>query len=176
MEMKNDKHGIFKLPTELRRLIYEHVYVDQVLDFTMLEGQARLARAAHPYLLALSSVCRLIHKDIAELPFLLTNATFRLITFRYVSMLDTWENAVRGDSTKFVSFLKSIPVNEIERFEVVGVMGGWDGIEVMEFTKISHWSRFVDYKAGMKYYIHEVYPKAGVIFRDVDDIAQLWSS
>jgi hypothetical protein len=170
--MKNDKHGIFKLPPELRGLIYEYIYADQVLDFTMLEGQARLARAAHPYPLALSSVCRLIRKYIAELP-LLATVTFRLMTFRYVSMLDTWEFAIRGGSEKFVGFLKSIPVNEIERFEVVGVMGGWDGIEAMEVTKIEHWMRNIDYKAEMKGYIDEVYPKAEVIFRNVDDIAQL---
>ena len=121
--MKNDKHGIFKLPPELRGLIYEYIYADQALDFTMLEGQARLARAAHPYPLVLSSVCRLIRKYTAELP-LLATVTFRLMTFRYVSMLDTWEFAIRGGSEKFVGFLKSISVNEIERFEVVGVMGG----------------------------------------------------
>ena len=171
--MKNDKHGIFKLPPELRRLVYEHVYADQVLDFTMLEGQARLARAAYPYPLALSSVCRLIRKDIAELPFPFNNATLRLITFRYISMLDTWEKAIRAGSANFVGFLKSIPVNEIERFEVVGVMGGWDGIEAMKVTKIKHWWRFVDYKAEMKDYIQEVYPKAEVTFRNVEDIAQL---
>ena len=48
-----------------------------------------------------------------------SNATFRITTFRYVSMLDTWENAIRAGSANFVGFLKSIPVNEIERFEVV---------------------------------------------------------
>jgi hypothetical protein len=142
----------------------------------MLKGQARLARAAHPYPLALSSVCRLIRKDITELPFLLSNATFRLITFRYVSMLDTWENAIHRDSKKFVGFLNSIPVNEIERFEVVGVMGGWDGIEAMKVTKIEHWWRNIDYKADMEDYIQEIYPKAEVTFRDVDDISQLWRS
>ena len=174
--MKNDKHGIFKLPPELRRLVYQHVYANQVLDFTMLKGQARLARAAHPYPLALTSVCRLIRKDIAELPFLFNNATLRLITFRYVSMLDTWEDAIRGDSEKFVGFLKSIPVKEIERFEVVGVMGGWDGIEVMKVDKIEHWSRFFDYKAEMKGHIHEVYHRAESTFQNVDDISLLCRS
>jgi hypothetical protein len=142
----------------------------------MLKDQARLARAARPYPLALSNVCRLIHKDIAELPFLLSSVTFKLITFRYVSMLDTWQDAIRVDSEKFVGFLKCIPANEIERFEVVGVMGGWDGIEAMKVTKIKHWWNFLDYKTEMKGYIYQVYPKAEVTFRDVDDIAQLWRS
>jgi hypothetical protein len=120
----------------------------------MLKDQARLARAARPYPLALSNVCRLIHKDIAELPFLLSSVTFKLITFRYVSMLDTWQDAIRVDSEKFVGFLKSIPANEIERFEVVGVMGGSDGIEAMKVNKIKNWWNWVNHKAEMKYYIH----------------------
>ncbi|KAF3001410.1 hypothetical protein E8E13_007356 [Curvularia kusanoi] len=172
-EKKNFGHGIFSLPAEVRLLIYEQVHSNQVLQVTAIKGQARLANSTHPEPLALLSVCRLIRQEAAVIPF--NKATFQIVTFRYVSMLGNWRNAIRGDPDVFLNFLESIPAPYIRRFQVVGVMGGSDRLGRMATSKIQDYRGSVDHKAELESLIREIYPEAEFTFNDVADIGQLRS-
>ncbi|KAF3001411.1 hypothetical protein E8E13_007369 [Curvularia kusanoi] len=168
-EMKNHGYGIFKLPAEIRMHIYKYLVDDEALQVTLLNGKACLVDSNA---LAILGICRQIRKEVAELPF---NKAFKFVTFRYISMLDSWKDAIRGDPELFLEFLRSIRAPEIKRFEVVGVMGGSDGLEKMQTPKIKGKGRngSPNYKDEMAAYIHIIYPKAEVTFNDVADIGKI---
>lgn len=88
-------------------------------------------------------------------------------------MLDHWSNTINGDPESFLNFLESIPAPYIQRFHIVGVMDGSDGLERMVTSKIQHYRGSVDHRAELESLIRQIYPEAEIIFRDVADIGQL---
>lgn len=176
-----------KLPREIRNSIYDYIFDGQVIEVVKVNGRLRLALAptADPFglplhlahtndvnLFGLPMTCRTLHQETRHLPYI--NATLRIITFNFISLMDNWKLPVgryRGD---FTSFLSSVPeLKFVKRFEVVGVEGGSDGSEEMTVAGVKNFWAGFDCKANWKKIIQRFQRDAEIAFRSVADIHQL---
>lgn len=164
--------SLLKLPQELRDIAYEYVFDDQILQIMVINGQLRLVNATNAHPFGLPSTCRMLYQDTDEFPY--TKTTFKIVTFKFISLLDNWQLPIMSHKDEVLDALDSIPEGiNITRFEIVGVMNGFDGIETMDTSKVRGFKRTVDYKAELEKEILGLFPKAEIVFRAVDDVDQL---
>lgn len=158
-------------------MIYDYVYGPQVFRVTMDNGKARLVNTTYRRPCALSSTRRKLREDTAEL--LYTKTTFRIVTFRSISMMDNWNVAIRGDEDEFLNFLESIvpPQLWIENMEVVCVRYGQEVQGCMSYNMgvddVRFYESGLDYDAELEGYIRTIYPGVNVVFRFVRSVEML---
>lgn len=177
-EIQNAKQSpLLKLAPELLELICEHVFHDQVLRVTAVDGRARLVHSTNADTFALPCVCRKLRQDLAEYPY--TRSTIQIATFRFISLISDWHTAIRDNHKGFNQFLRSIP-GKPKRFEVVGVNGGitkqrkrLDLGKVRGYVDFDHARREIDSMAALEKLIRMVYPKAKIAFREVKNMEKL---
>ncbi|KAH6637918.1 hypothetical protein C7974DRAFT_150281 [Boeremia exigua] len=168
-EIQNQMQNfLLQMPQEILNQIYEHAFDGQILRITTLYNRLSLVRATYPHPFALPSVCRKLHRDTAK--FLYSRATFELVTFQFVSLIETWRTPIRSNIATFINPLMSIPT-PIKRFEVVG-MGDSSKMKLSTVSRREVWQQSrhrpeVDYKAELKRYIRTAFPAADVTFRAV---------
>lgn len=136
----------------------------------MKDNKPRLTNASP---VALPSVCRKLHQDTAAF---VHTATYQLVTFKFVSLVETWRACISADVDGFTKFLRALPAS-VARFEVVGVMGGRNGLAVMDIRDIAGCVRYeslprneAKFKRAMKRYICRVFPKAEITFRVAENL------
>lgn len=99
---------------------------------------------------------------------------YRIHTYRFVSLLNTWSCAISANIDRFYALLNSIPAPHNNRFEVVGVIRGYDGVEYMAPYKVVGYGGSVESnQALLEGAMHKIYPNAEVTFRTVLDIKEL---
>jgi hypothetical protein len=151
--LENYLHNpLLKLPKELSDNVYEYVLDDQVLRIMVIN--------------------RKLYQDTGDFPY--TKTTFKIVTFKFISLLDNWKLPIMSHKDDVLDALNSIPEGiYIARFEIVGIMKGFDGIEAMDTGKFQGFKPNVDYKAELEKEIFELFPEAEIVFRAVDNIDQL---
>jgi hypothetical protein len=163
---------LLKLPKELLNNVYEYVFDDQVLQIMVINGQLRLVNATNAHPFGLPSTCRKLLQDTGDFPY--TKTTFKIVTFKFISLLDNWQLPIMSHKDEVLDALNSIPEGiNIARFEIVGVMQGFDGIEAMTTRSVQGFKPTVDYKAELEKEILGLFPEAEIVFRAVDNIDQL---
>jgi hypothetical protein len=163
---------LLKLPQELLDNVYEYVFDDQVLQIMVINGQLRLVNATNARPFGLPSTSRQLLQDTGDFPY--TKTTFKIVTFKFISLLDNWQLPIMSHKDEVLDALNSIPEGiNIARFEIVGVMKGSDGIEAMDTGKAQGFKPTVDYKAELEKEILGLFPEAEIVFRAVDNIDQL---
>ena len=121
---------LLKLPPELLNKVYEYVFDDQVMQVMVMNGQLRLVNAGLP------STSRKLYQDTGDFPY--TKTTVKIVTFKFISQLDSWQFPILTHLDEFLDALDSIPAGiAIARFEIVGVMEGFDGIEAMTTRSVA---------------------------------------
>ncbi|KAG9204172.1 hypothetical protein G6514_001811 [Epicoccum nigrum] len=115
---------LLKLLQEILNIICEYVFEDTVLQITM---------------------------DTRDFPY--TKTTFKIATYKFISILDTWQYPILSRVDEFLDTLDSIPVGiNIARFDIVSVMKGpWsDELEVMNTSLVEGFDPAVDYNAKLE--------------------------
>jgi hypothetical protein len=171
--LENYLHNpLLKLPKELSDNVYEYVLDDQVLRIMVINGQLRLVNATNAHPFGLPYTCRKLYQETGDFPY--TKTTFKIVTFKFISLLDNWKLPIMSHKDDVLDALNSIPKGiYIARFEIVGIMKGFDGIEAMDTGKFQGFKPTVDYKAELEKEIFELFPEAEIVFRAVDNIDQL---
>src|SRR5690242_17033681 len=106
MEIRNMTNVPFlRLPQEMREMICEYDFGQRVIRIGWENGKLRLANAMYTGPLALPSVCRKFRQETTAL--LYTEATCQLVTFRFVSLVETWRAAICLNPVDFVDFLRA---------------------------------------------------------------------
>jgi hypothetical protein len=149
--------GLLKLPPELRHMIYTYVFDDQILKVTKADRQIRVVGATNAHPFGLPSTCRQLYQETKNLPRVKT--AYRIVTYRFVSLWDTWAFSIFTNINRFYALLNSIPAPYNNRFEVVGVTRGHDGVEYMAPHKIVGYTDDVESSiVQLKVAIHKIYP------------------
>lgn len=162
-----------RLPQEIRDMIYEYVFSHRVIRIGWKNGKLRLANGMYTGSFALPSVCRKFRQETTAL--LYTEVTCQLVTFRFVSLVETWRTAIRLNPADFVDFLRALPAS-IAHFEVVGVEGGLHEGDMMRMDKVDgaeKQRRQFDRKMAIKLRVRTVFPHASIRFCVVKDLRQL---
>ncbi|KAG9204020.1 hypothetical protein G6514_001656 [Epicoccum nigrum] len=164
LEAENNRQDLLKLPPELRQIIYTSVFDNQILEATRVNRQMRLVGATNAHFFGLPSTCRLLYRETKDLP--RAKTAYRIVTYRFASLWNTSSSAIFANVNQFYALLNSVPAPHNNRFEVVGVTYGYDGVEYMWPDKILGYisSSVQSNKARLKDAIHEIYPNAEVNF------------
>ena len=163
---------LLKLPQELLNKMYDYVFDDQVMQIMVINGQLRLVNATNAHPFGLPSTCRQLYQDTGDFPY--TKTTVKIVTFKFISQLDSWQFPILTHLDEFLDALDSIPAGiAIARFEIVGVMEGFDGIEAMTTRSVEGFKPTFDYKVELEKVILELFPEAEIVFRAVENIDQL---
>ncbi|KAF3001412.1 hypothetical protein E8E13_007376 [Curvularia kusanoi] len=176
LERQNNKQSsLLKLPQEIKDMIYNYVFDDQVLELKMVNGRMRLTHATNADPFGMPMACRTLHQETQDL--LWINAIFRVVTFRFVSLLDDWKSTIMCDGGVFTHFLYSVPEPRcIEHFEIVGIMEGSNGTEEMTTSEITGFYEGVDYKVHLEYLIQDAHQNAQVTFTTFANLDQFEKS
>lgn len=145
------------------------MYDDQIIQLALSAcGKARISHLTHRSLLALPSTCRKLRRDTINYPY--TKTTFRIVTFRFISIFETYREAIRQDPNILLDFLESVPAPWMKRIEVIGVA---HVPSLLLIREVKGHEDGVDYKAELEETILLVYPEATVAFRAVDRIEKI---
>jgi len=162
-----------RLPQEMREMICEYDFGQRVIRIGWENGKLRLANAMYTGPLALPSVCRKFRQETTAL--LYTEATCQLVTFRFVSLVETWRAAICLNPVDFVDFLRALP-DSIAHFEVVGIEGSrYKGVmmHMYKFDGAEKQRREFDRKLAINFHVRNVFPNAKISFCVVKNLTQL---
>ncbi|KAJ4382940.1 hypothetical protein N0V86_002167 [Didymella sp. IMI 355093] len=163
---------LLQLPQEILEEIYNHVYGDQVFRLCLsANSKALISRLTYRHPFALRSTCRKLRQDSGNYPY--TKTTFRMFTFRFVSMFDSWQVAIRQNPNVLLDFLESVPAPWIKHIEVIGVQRFSKGSYRFNMSKLHGYEEGIDYKVEMEETIRMVYPRANITFRNVGLVDQM---
>jgi hypothetical protein len=156
-----------KLPQELLNKIFKYVFDDQVLRLTLVKGRIVLLYATNAHPLGLSLAYRKIYQDIKDQA-IYAQIILRIVTFDYISLIDSWEHTIISDPHTFLNLLKASP--PIEHFEITGVRSLSDRREKLKHLEMQgDYNRHTDYRGALERILRTVYPDATYIGRAVDE-------
>jgi hypothetical protein len=170
--LKNSQQSpLLKFPQELLDKIYEYVFDDQVLNLTIVKGRIGLLDATNAHPLGLPLTCRKIYQDTKD-QIMYAKVTLRIVTFNYISLIDSWDHPIISDVQMFLDVLKASP--HIDHFEIIGVRCRVSD-RSEKFDHLSTQVRVdfdwdINYKAELKRTLKRVYPDATYSCRMVDGI------
>lgn len=167
--LKNYQHSpLLKLPQEILDRIYRYVFDDQALRLTIVKGRIGLLYATNAHPLGLLLACRKTYQDNKEQT-IYARVILRIVTFEYISLLESWEHPIISDVQAFLDVLKASP--PVDHFEITGVRCSGSG----RHEKYDHlemqgdYDLSIDYRAELKKILMGVYPNAMYGFRAVDE-------
>jgi hypothetical protein len=166
--LKNyQKSPLLKLPQELLNRIFKYVFDDQILRLTLVKGRIVLLHATNTHPLGLSLACRKIYQDIQNQA-IYAEIIFRIVTFDYISLIDSWEHTIISDPHTLLNLLKASP--PIDHFEITGVRSLSDRCEKLKHLEMQgDYNRHTDYRGALERILTTVYPDATYSFRTVDE-------
>lgn len=160
-----------KLPQELLDRIFKYVFDDQVLRLTVVKGRIGLLHATNTHPLGLSLACRKIYQDIKDQT-IYSKIILRIVTFDFVSLIDSWEHPIISNVQTFLDVLKASP--PIDHFEITGVKSMSDRREKFDHLEMQgDYDGYINYKAELKRTLKRVYPDAMYSYRTVNEIDQI---
>lgn len=165
--LRNYQHSpLLKLPQELLDRIYRYVFDDQALRLTIVKGRIGLLYATNAHPLGLLLACRKTYQD-NEGQTIYAKVILRIVTFEYISLLESWEHSIISDVQAFLDVLKASP--PVDHFEITGVRcsDGHDKYARLEMQGDYDWR--IDYRAELKKTLKRVYPDAMYSFHTVDE-------
>lgn len=168
-----------QLPQELLERIYDYVYDDQIFRlYLSANAKARISHLRYRHPLALPSTCCKLRRDTANYRY--TKTTFRILTFKFISMFDSWRVAIRHNPNLLLDFLESVPAPWMEHIEVIGVAPGpwWlkgvaQGPYWLNLSEVKGHKHGIGYRNELEETVRMVYPEANITFRTVDCIGKI---
>ena len=165
--LKNYQHSpLLKLPQELLDGIYRYVFDDQALRLTVVKGRIVLLHATNAHPLGLLLACRKTYQDNKGQT-IYVKVILEIVTFEYISLLESWEHPIISDVQAFLDVLKASP--PVDHFEIIGVRcsDGHEKYDHLEMQGDYDWR--IDYRAELEKTLKRVYPDAMYSFRTVDE-------